>query len=293
MTVKRSILTCFGLCASLLLTSCQSEMGLLSPAGPVAEAQRDHLVSILLWMLLVSVPVFVGVPLLIWRYRIGSNAAYRPRWAYSTLIETLLWALPAVVVAVLGYNLVRETFSLDPYQSTDPSVEPVEIQAIGFDWKWLFIYPRENIATLNALYVPEGRPIRFHITSVGAMQSFMIPQLGGQMYAMPGMVSALYLEASKAGEFKGLNTQYNGTDFAKQYFTVHALTKADYDAWLTSAKAGGNTLDDNAMSKISEKSVPKEPVIFSDINGPSFNSVLKSVRETDKANETTDEGPKS
>ncbi len=275
--------------ALLGVSGCTS-FGLFDTAGPVAEAQRAHLVSIVLWMLVVVVPLFVALPLIIWRYRLGGRATYRPEWEFSWSLEVLIWGLPVLIVSVLGWNLWVQTLVLDPYAPLDGGA-PLQVQAIGLDWKWLFVYPDLGIASANVMAFPADRPVRFRITSGTALQSFMIPRLGGQVYAMPGMVSEINLAADAPGEFLGLNTQYNGAGFAQQKFTATAtaMTPADFDAWVAQARAGA-PLDDAALGDLAQRSVLPAPLIFGTVDGTPFDTIVERVKAGRPLGDTPGQG---
>ncbi|MGR3552893.1 cytochrome ubiquinol oxidase subunit II [Paracoccus sp. (in: a-proteobacteria)] len=209
---------------------------LLSPAGPVAEAQRSDLIRVTLITMIAVVPVLVGVPVILWRYhRVRGNGCYRPGklyrpdWEFSGPLEAAMWGVPFAIIAVLGWSLWQTTIRLDPYAPLGP--DPLEVQAIGLDWKWLFLYPEQGIATLDALVLPAGRPVRVALTTDTVMQSFRVPALAGQIYAMPGMRTELNLMADAPGRWRGDNIQYSGRGFAGQTFSVVALDPAGWRDW--------------------------------------------------------------
>ncbi len=264
--------------SGLLLSGC-ADYGLFAAAGPVAEAQRSHLLLIVGWMLVVSLPLFVALPFVLWRYRQRNRKAdYRPDWEFSRLLETLIWGLPIVVVSVLGYEAWRQTYRLDPYRPIPADRPPVEIQVVGMDWKWLFIYPAAGVAAVNEVILPVGRPVRFRLTSATVLQSFMIPRLGGQMYAMPGMVSQLNLIATRAGEYRGLNTQFNGEGFARQKFIARAVSEARYRQLLAGMAATEAALDAATLARLRRASVLDSPLRFGSVDGDPFNAIVAQLR---------------
>jgi len=251
---------------ALMLSGCNAEHGIFGPAGPVAQEQQDLFLFILFWMLVVSLPLFIALPVILYRYRHGArSSAYLPKWSFSRSLEVLVWGLPAVVVVILSWELWRATYDLDPYKPIASSERPLEIDVVGLDWKWLFIYPEEGIASVNLLVVPVDRPIRFRLTSGTVLQSFMIPRLGGQIYAMPGMVTELNLLAAEPGDYRGLNTQYNGDGFARQKFTARVTSQAMYDDWISGLKQTSPALDPQVLEELTQQNVPDDPMTFGSV----------------------------
>lgn len=231
---KRSMSMLAG--AALGLTGCTS-IGFLDPAGPVAEAQRLHFWLVCAVMLFVAVPIFTVLPFLLWRYRYRdgkNNADYAPDWNRSLRWELALWGGPVVVVGVLAVMLWHGTHRLDPWRPLPG--QAVQVQVVAQDWRWLFIYPEYGVATVDRLVLPAGRPAALRLTSASVMQSFHVPALAGQIYAMYGMTTQLHLQADHPGEWMGRNTQYNGAGFYQQDFTAVALDEDAFAAWVRSAQ---------------------------------------------------------
>lgn len=229
----------------LLLTGCAPQgLSFLSSGGPAAQSELSHFVTITLIALIAILPVFVLVPVLLWRYRLrGGRGRYAPRWDESRALELVMWGIPFAIVGFLGFQLVRNAFELDPYRPIDPGTAPLRVQAVALNWKWLFILPDRGVATVDHLTVPRGVPVEFRLTSDSVMQSFMVSALAGQIYAMPGMETRQFLRADAAGDYVGRNTQYNGPGFAGQKFVLSAVEPADFEAWVADLRAGGGTLD--------------------------------------------------
>ena len=200
---------------SLQLGGCAAlKLGVVNNAGPVAASQWHLYLIVGAVLVFVAGPVLLLVPIVAWHYRLANKeSAFKPQWTFSWTLEGLIWIPPAGIVIGLAFVLWHYTHLLDPYRPIASSQPPLEVQAIALDWKWLFLYPTEQIATLNELEIPVGRPVHISITSGTVMQSFMVPQLAGQIYAMAGMTSELNLAASRAGVFRGENTQFNGRGF--------------------------------------------------------------------------------
>jgi cytochrome o ubiquinol oxidase subunit II len=231
--------------AALLASSCDLRHApVLDPKGPIALAERNLLLTALILMLIVVIPVFVMAFLFAWRYRSSnSKARYTPDWSYSARIDAVVWLVPALLVIALGVLLWRDTHRLDPYRQIDPGTRPLDVQVVAQDWKWLFIYPDQGIAAVNQLVFPSRTPLSLKITSDTVMNSFYIPALGGQIYAMAGMQTRLHLLADAPGRFAGRNTQYSGSGFSDQHFQAIATSPEDFDAWLAKVKQSPDRLD--------------------------------------------------
>ena len=264
-----------GLLLLMFSVATTASNGFINPAGPIAEALRDHLIFIVMVMAVVIVPLFIALPWTLWRYRLRTKSgSYQPNWEFSWPLEILIWGLPAVIVVVLGWNLWHQSYELDPYKPLAAAEAPLEIQAIALDWKWVFIYPDQNVASVNEVMIVAGRPVRFRLTSGTVMQSFMIPRLGGQIYTMAGMETQMNLLASKPGQFRGLNTQYNGMGFANQKFITHAVSQADFDAWATKMSDSKPPLNQAAWALLAKPSVLPAPQSFGSVAEGLFTGVI-------------------
>ncbi|WP_147307855.1 cytochrome ubiquinol oxidase subunit II [Fulvimarina endophytica] len=220
---------------ALLVPSPALAASLLDPIGPVLEAQSWHLIRVTLIGLFVVVPPLLLTAFVIWRYRLGGrSSSYWPTWEFNGFYETAIWTGPVIVVGFLGVWLVSSTLDLDPYAPL-PGGDPLRIDLIGLDDKWLAIYPDERVAALDEIAIPVDRPVSFRITSDTVMQSFLAEGFAGQIYLMPGMVTELNLAASEPGEGRAIQTQYNGAGFANQRVPMQAMTEGDFDAWVTGA----------------------------------------------------------
>lgn len=238
-----------------LLGGCSPAGGtLLHPHGVVADAQRGWLLIILLLMLLVVLPIFVMVPLFAWRYRRrGGRGAYRPDWTFSWPLEYLIWGIPIVIVAAMATLIITRETALDPYHPIAGDQAALDVDVVALDWKFLFIYPQLHVASVSLLAMPQGRPVRFHLTSDATMQSFFIPALGSQIYAMAGMVTELNLRADIPGALEGENTQFNGDDFQNDRFRVEVLPTADFDRFVTDCRADARILDANSYAILARR----------------------------------------
>ncbi len=241
----------------LMLAACGSDthLSFLDPQGPVAQQQRWHFYWVLAVMtVLVAGPIFVLVPFWAWRYRYGNKASkYAPRWEFSRLLEITAWGGPIIIVAILAFFVWNDSHKLDPYKPLASDQAPLRVQVIGYDWKWLFIYPDQGIASVGTLAMPVGRPVSLEITSATVMQSLFVPAMGSQIYAMGGMVTKLNLEASKSGRSLGENTMYSGNGFHKQKFIAQAMPPAQFGAWVNKVRSTGIALDPPTLQILSRR----------------------------------------
>ena len=229
------------------------QQSFLQPMGPVAQEQSAHLLRVVAITMVVILPVLIGVPLILWRYRYSRpRGDYAPEWEFSKPLEWALWGVPVLVVSVLASWLWYSTSKLDPYEHLGP--DPLRVQAVGLDWKWLFIYPEQGIATVGEMAVPVGRPVELTLTTDTVMQSLLIAPLTGQIYAMPGMTTKLNFAATRTGLAEGENTQFNGSGFGRQKFTVRALQPDDFARW-TMDGSSGITLDEATYATLRQRSV--------------------------------------
>lgn len=250
------------------------EHGFLNAAGPVAADERHLFIIASIVLLFVAGPVLVLTPLFAWHYRLGNAAdSYKPKWNFSWWVEGLIWIPPTGIVIGLAVLLWTWTHADDPYRKL-PGGQPIEVEAVALDWKWVFIYPDEGVATVNQLAIPVGRPVHIRLTSGTVMQSLLIPQLAGQIYAMAGMTTELNIAASRPGQYLGQNTQYNGDGFARQKFTVLALRGNAYQAWLGRMHAAPQILDQTLWQSLSKRAVAPRPLFFGTVQPGMFAHVL-------------------
>ncbi len=260
--------------ACLLLGGCGVlGRGFLAPAGPVAAATRQEFLRVCLVMLFVIGPVLLLTPLIAWHYRLSNTrSAYRPQWGFSWPLEGLIWIPPTLIVGLLAVFLWRSTHRLDPYRPLAGT--PIEVEAVALDWKWLFIYPDLGVALVNRLVIPAGQPVHLRLTSATVMQSFLVPRLAGQIYAMAGMTTQLNLAADAPGSFFGENTQFNGTGFQAQKFAVQALGAAAFAQWLAATRAQPNRLDSAAYQALSRRASQPRPLAFGRVQPGLFQRIV-------------------
>lgn len=240
----------------------------MKPHGDVAAQQAQLIWQSVFLMLLIIVPVMVLILLFAFRYRQSANATYMPDWDHSTRLELLIWGAPLLIIIALGTITWISTHKLDPYRPLDrinaqtpitAPVKPLVVDVVAMDWKWLFIYPEEGIATVNEVAAPVNRPIQFHITSTTVMNAFYVPALAGMVYAMPGMDMQLHAVMNDPGSYEGISANYSGAGFSDMKFSFLGLSDQDYANWVASSKQGGAALTRAEYLKLEQPSA-KEPV---------------------------------
>ncbi|MGF6542459.1 ubiquinol oxidase subunit II [Paraburkholderia youngii] len=258
----------------LLLSGC-SNLDILNPKGSVGLAERDLIATSVWAMLIVVVPVILMTLFFAWRYRASNrNAEYKPGWTHSTAIEVVVWTIPALIILFLAVLTWKSTHELDPYRPLESQVKPINVEVVALDWKWLFIYPDLGIATVNQLAIPVGTPVNFRITSDTVMNSFFIPQLGGQIYAMAGMQTRLHLIADHTGDYAGLAANFSGKGFSDMKFRTLASSPEEFNAWVEKVRASSDRLDMDRYHAVSEPS-EKDPVrYFSTVDPKLFNNII-------------------
>jgi cytochrome o ubiquinol oxidase subunit 2 len=235
---------------ALALSGCG---GVLDPRGPVGFSEKLILIDSMTVMLTIVVPVILATLGFAWWFRASNTrATYRPNWDFSGSLEIIIWAIPALVITFLGGIAWFGSQSLDPFRPLDSPVKPVEVEAISLDWKWLFIYPDEGIATVNQLVVPAGTPLHFKITSASVWNAFFVPQLGSMIYSMAGMTTQLNLQADKPGIFPGLSSQFSGDKFSDMHFDVRAVEDDAFHQWVAGVKESGEALDVAAYARLAQ-----------------------------------------
>ena len=230
------------LAASIVYIS-NHNIAVLEPKGMIGQKESDLIITASLLMLIVVIPVLIITWAFAWKYRKGNSGSHHaPDWEHNYIAECCWWGVPVVIIIILAVITWKSTHELNPFTPIRNDKKPVVIQVVALQWKWLFIYPEEKIATINFIQFPEKTPIDFEITADAPMNSFWIPQLGGQIYAMPAMRSKLHLIADEPGVFRGLSSNISGTGFAKMTFTAKASSQEAFEQWVQSVKQSGQTL---------------------------------------------------
>lgn len=253
---KLSFLSLLGM---VLLAGCDtSKYIVLDPKGPVGQEELRLIIISVILCAIIIIPV-IGIFVYIavrYRDKPGNNAPYQPEWADSKVLETIWWGIPIVIVAILGFFTAKTTINLTKPPVQD--VKPVVVQVTSMDWKWMFTYPGQKIATVNYAEIPAGVPIQFVLTSDAPMNSFWVPQLGGQEYTMPGMSMGLWLQADKVGNYFGAGANFTGKGFAHMNFRVKAVSQADFNKWADGVKKNSPALTDAGYKNLEKPSNVKE-----------------------------------
>ena len=268
-------------CVAFLAASCQSA-GVLDPKGPIASAERLLLINSTAIMLVVVVPVILATLAFAWWYRASNPRASRSSdLAYAGRIEFVVWSIPALTVLLLGGVIWIGSHQLDPRAPIAAKASPLRVDVVALDWKWLFIYPDQGIAAINQLTIPVETPVEFRLTSGTVMNSFFVPQLGSQIYTMPGMTTRLQLKADHAGAYRGLSAQYSGEGFADMRFTVDAVPPENFAQWVDAARNAGPVLDGRAYADLAKPSQAVAPFTYRAVAPGLFNGILSSGMQPD------------
>jgi len=269
--------------SALLLSGCK--MAVLDPKGIIAAAEKNLLVDAVLLMLIVVIPVIILSFIFVWKYRAkNEQAKYTPNWSHSTALEAVCWAVPCIIIGILATATWISSHKLDPYRPLDIKQKPLIIQAIALNWKWLFIYPQQHIATVNYIQLPAHVPIRFLITADAPMNSLAIPQLAGQIYAMTGMQTKLNLIADKPGIYSGFSTNFSGNGFSDMRFTVKASSKQQFDNWVHSIQHSHKILTMTVYNQLAQPSENVAPQYYSSPTDNLFNKVIAKYMKPNNSN---------
>jgi cytochrome o ubiquinol oxidase subunit II len=269
MIIRGAALTSVG----LLLASCRE--GVLDPQGPIGKAELVILYDATAIMLAVIVPVILLIIGFAWWFRAGNpRARYLPNWGYSGRIEIIVWWIPALVIVFLGGIAWVGSHDLDPPRPLESAARPLEVEVVSLNWKWLFIYPHEGVASVNRLVIPVGTPVHFRLTSASVMNSFFVPQLGSQIYTMAGMTTRLNLLADQPGVYRGLSAQFSGEGFSDMRFEVAAVPSDQFAAWIETAKTQGGILDATAYDALVLSSKAVAPTTFARVAPALFETIL-------------------
>ncbi len=274
---------------ALLLAACSSEV--LNPAGEVARQQRDIIYISTGLMLLIIVPVLILICVFAWRYKKGQGGTYDPHFDHSTALELVIWSAPLLIIIMLGALTWSSTHLLDPFRPLDrisaggqearaPTGEPLRIQVVSMDWKWLFIYPEQGVATVNELVLPVNRQVRFDMTSTNMMNTFYAPTLAGMIYTMPGMKSQLHAVLNRPGTYSGMSANYSGAGFSDMRFTLRGVTDAEFAAWTAKTRGGGKALDLAAYRRLEKPSEKVPAMAFSGVDPDLFRKILERCVES-------------
>ncbi|WP_308422156.1 ubiquinol oxidase subunit II [Dyella nitratireducens] len=252
--------------------------GVLVPKGPVGAEEKQLLLEALIPMLMVITPIILLTLWFAWWFRAGNaRAKYKPRWEYSGYVEFSIWMIPLLVILFLGSLAWVGAHQNDPYKPLASNRKPMTVDVVAMDWRWLFIYPDQGVASVNELAIPVGTPISLRLTSATVMNSFFVPQLGGQIYAMPGMETKLSLLADEPGNYRGLSAQFSGDGFSDMHFQVLATDDKAFNAWLDHVKAQGAALDDATYNQLVARHRTGNVVYYASIAQDLFTHAIDSA----------------
>lgn len=264
-----------GLALFAFATLAACNRGVLDPVGPVGSAEKMILINSTAIMLAIVVPTMIATIAFAWWFRRGNaKATYRPDWEFSGAIELVVWSIPALTVLLLGGIAWIGSHDLEPSKPLQSTAPPIEIEVVSLDWKWLFIYPHQGIATINQLIVPAGTPLSFRLTSATVWNSFFVPQLGTMIYTMPRMTTRLNLEADRPGDYQGLSSHFSGDGFAGMQFKVHAIPAQQFAAWTQRAHSSGQNLDASAYAQLLRPSSYVMPAVYGSVVPKLFDSIV-------------------
>ena len=249
---------------------------LLAPAGPIAAAQKTILIDSVAIMLAIVVPTIVATLAFAWWFRASNKrATHRPTWAFSGAIEIVVWFIPLLTITLLGGVTWIGSHRLDPARPIESEVPPLRLQVVSLDWKWLFVYPDQQLATVNDMVVPAGTPLQLSLTSASVLNTFFVPQLGSMIYTMNGMNTPLWLQADRPGTFYGQSGHFSGDGFSDMRFRVRALPPEEFAAWVRSVKASGSaTLDAARYGDLAKQSSPIPPTAFAGVEPDLFDRIV-------------------
>lgn len=329
--MRQTFLAVLSLCAmAVLLTGCGGDIVIFNSKGQIGIEQRDLIIISFVLMLLVVIPAILMTFYFGWKYRQGNaSSEYLPTWAHSTKIEIVVWGVPVLIICALAYLAGTTSHSLDPYKpitadkiaqsvqnnpdqalANQVKKQPVTIQVVAEQWKWVFIYPEQNIATVNEIVFPVNTPVNFRITSNAAMNSFFIPQLGGQVYAMAGMQTQLHLIANELSDkdgkpgfgaddgYRGMSANYSGFGFSNMRFRAHSVTDEEYAAWVNQVKASPNALTMDALHALRDdpKNRPHHPnpvMYFSSVQPNLFKTIIDQYMAAQHSHTSSQSGHES
>jgi cytochrome o ubiquinol oxidase subunit 2 len=273
------------LIAPVLLGACQP--AILDPRGPIGIAEKTILIDSLAIMLAIVVPTVAATFAFAWWFRASNTrATYLPDWEYSGRIELIVWAIPLLVIMLLGGVAWIGSHQLDPARPIESGMSPLEVQAVSLDWKWLFIYPDQGVASVNQLVVPAGRPIHFSLTSGSVMNAFFVPRLGSMIYTMNGMTTQLNLRADAPGTFPGLSSHYSGDGFSDMHFDVEAVPAEQFATWIDATRRSGPTLDAASYTALARQSMDTTPFTFRAADPELFHRIVMQQLEPGPGPET-------
>jgi len=263
----------FAAAACLAIGGCNR--GLLDPVGPVGHAEKMILINSTAIMLAIVIPVIIATIAFAWWFRRGNaKATYRPDWEYSGAVEMVVWAIPALTIMLLGGIAWIGSHDLEPSKPLQSPVQPLKVEVVSLDWKWLFIYPDQGIATVNQLVVPAGVPVSYRLTSATVWNGFFVPQFGTMIYTMPRMTTRLNLQADRPGVYDGLSSHFSGDGFSGMRFKVHAVPPGQFSAWARGARGATPALDGHTYTDLAKPSSYVAPITYGSVAPGLFDAIV-------------------
>ena len=283
-----SSLIAVAIIALLAFVSQGREIPVLGTHGTIANQQRDLIIFTFALGMLVVIPVFIMLFVIAWKYRAGNTkATYDPEFNSHLGLEALWWGIPCLIIVVLAIITAISTHATDPYKELESNVKPVKVQVVALEWKWLFIYPDEGVATLNYLNIPEKTPINLTITSDAPMNSFWVPALAGQVYAMSGMSTKLHVMADEVGTFNGSSANLSGEGFADMNFKVNSMKDADFSKWVFESSNSTTMLDSTSYAKIATQSKNDGDITYMLMDSELYTKIIMKYMSRDTTNTST------
>jgi cytochrome o ubiquinol oxidase subunit 2 len=266
-----------GAISCLALATAGCNRGIFDPVGPVGSAEKMILINSTAIMLAIIIPTMIATVVFAWWFRAGNRKAeYKPDWEYSGAIELVVWAIPAMTIMLLGGIAWIGSHELEPSKPLKSNVPALKVDVVSLDWKWLFIYPDQGIATVNQLFVPAGTPVSFRLTSATVWNSFFVPQMGTMIYTMPRMTTRLNLQADRQGVFDGLSSQYSGDGFSGMQFKVHSVPAQQFAGWVQSVRGSGQALDGAAYAQLMKPSSYVPPATYGAVVPGLFDAIVSN-----------------
>ena len=265
----------FFACFALIVLLAACNRGILDPVGPVGQAEKTILINSTAIMLAIIIPTMLAtVAFAFWFRRGNSKATYRPDWEYSGAVEMVVWGIPVLTILLLGGITWIGSHDLEPSKPLDSPVKPVSVQVVSLDWKWLFIYPEQGVATVNQLVVPAGTPINYQLTSATVWNVFSVPQFGTMIYTMPRMTTRLNLQADRPGVYDGFSAHFSGDGFPGMQFKAHVLPPAQFAAWAQGARGQGGPLDGRAYTDLLKPTSYVKPMTYGAVAPGLFDAIV-------------------
>jgi cytochrome o ubiquinol oxidase subunit 2 len=265
----------FGVLSALVLPLCACNRGIFDPVGPVAAAEKQILINSTAIMLAIIIPTMIATVAVAWWFRRGNaKATYRPDWEYSGAIELVVWGVPILTVMQLAGIAWIGSHDLEPSKPLKSDKPPLTVDVVSLDWKWLFIYPEQGIATVNRLVVPAGTPVNYRLTSATVWNVFWVPQMGTMIYTMPRMTTRLNLQADRPGIYDGLSGHFSGDGFPGMQFKAHVLPPQQFALWAQSARGSGQALDGRAYAELSKPTSYVKPTTYGAVAPGLFDAIV-------------------